>query len=124
MKNKLFADYVTGVAFCLTLTKRQCWGLLALLDRKQDHWLHSGQFVSIGHSLRARGLIVFSERNAQRRRKRKFSHSPNPPVWKLTQAGKYVVGLLREAGFSMRNTRTLSVIKGEDLWFRNRPALP
>lgn len=110
--NKAFQEYTTSTAFSIQLTKRQCWGLLVLLDRKQDHWLFSGQFIPIGKELRARGLVTFLGK-----RKR-----PDGPCHKLTRAGMVMVMLLKEAGLTMENTRTLSVIKGTENWFQRMAA--
>ena len=116
--NKIFKQYVTGTAFNLQLTKRQCWGLLSLLDRKTDQWLASGQFVSIGKDLRCRGLI---EPDIKSLKKRKTDHEIGKhPVNKLSRAGKLVVRLLKEAGMTMNNTKTISVIKGQDWWFSEK----
>lgn len=101
--NKIFSEYTTSTAFFLQLSKRQCWGLLALekANKEPDHWLHSGQFISLGRTLEARGLVEFNQTKPRRR---------------LTRAGRLIVALLKEAGLTMENTRTLSVIKGTAQW--------
>lgn len=100
--NKVFKEYTTSTAFVLMLSKRQAWGLLALAAGKRDLWLESGQFYPLGQALRARGL---TERNKQ-----------NKEV--LTRAGRLMVMLLKEAGLSLENTKTLSVVKGIAQWNR------
>jgi len=111
--NKVFQEYSTGIAFSIQLSKRQCWGLLSMLDRKNDHWFYSGQFIQIGKDLTARGLVEFIKNKKKRKDGENYS-----PCHKLTRAGRLVIALLKEAQLNMDNTKTLSVIKGEDLWFR------
>ena len=114
--NKPFREYVTGTVFDIHLSKRQCWGLLALLDRNKDHLLFSGQFISISKDLRARGLIENDKKNIANRKQTK--EIGINPCHKLTTAGKLVVKLLKEAGLTMEKTKTLSVIKGLECWFK------
>lgn len=99
--NKIFAEYATNTAFLIQLSKRQAWGLLALQSSEPDLWLHSGQFFPLGRGLEARGLVQrFTER----------------PYCRLTKAGELMCALLREAGLTEKNTRTVSVVKGMAQW--------
>lgn len=107
--NKIFAEYTTGTAFFMQLSKRQCWGLLALehATKQPDHWLHSGQFIALRRDLELRGLV---------------EHHQKKPYNRLTRAGRIMVMLLKEAGMTMQNTQTLSVIKGLAQWHGERAA--
>ena len=49
-------------------------------------------------------------------------HAGKKPVHRLTRAGRLMVALLKEAGLTMENTRTLSVIKGTAQWNGRRAA--
>lgn len=103
--NKVFSEYSTGTAFFLQLSKRQCWGVLTCGVEKQ--WLASGQFISLRKDLEARGLVEWS---------------PKERRCVLTKAGALVAQLLKEAGLTAKNTRTLSVVKGLERWFGRRSA--
>lgn len=99
--NKIFAEYSTNTAFLIQLSKRQVWGLLALQNSQADLWLHSGQFISLGRGLEARGLVQRCEKQ---------------PYHRLTKAGELMCALLREAGLNEKNTKTPSVVKGLMQW--------
>jgi len=106
--NKIFSEYSTSTAFLIQLSKRQVWGLLALqTGGKRDLWLESGQFIALGRTLAARGLV---------------EHKDEKPYWRLTKAGELMCLLLREAGLDEKNTKTVSVIKGLMQWAGRKAA--
>lgn len=71
--NSRFANYVTNIAFHLSLSRGMCAYLLAIIDEAkvrtpENFWedLHTGgfrDFVSTGRSLESRGLIVRKDYN-------------------------------------------------------------
>jgi hypothetical protein len=118
--NSQFAEATTGVAFVLTLSKRQCNTLLRLRAHEGEFgkgpiggrsledagWKDGPAAISIvqGDSLRAlrdRGLV--------------FWHTDHKGQANgfggLTKAGELAASLLDEAGLSINATNTLSVLK-------------
>lgn len=125
--NQVFAEATTGVAFVLTLTKRQCNTLLRLRAHEskfgkperravadqppRDGCLDKTAPAYIGivqpdqlHPLRARGLVFW------------FTDSKGQPrgFGGLTKAGELMADLLIEAGMTIEATNTLSVLKRLD----------
>lgn len=121
--NSVFAEATTGLAFVLTLSKRQCNTLLRLRSHEarygkpeiggrahDDDGMRDGpaaiaivQTDSL-NGLKSRGL-VFWHTNLQGK--------PNG-FGGLTKAGEMAADLLIEAGLSIEATNTLSVLKRLD----------
>ncbi len=122
MSNKVFAEATTGIAFVLTLSKRQCNTLLRLRAHEAIHGKplrygvngpRDGSFdkdapAYIGivqtdqlHHLLHRGLVFW------------FTNSEGRPhgFGGLTKAGELSADLLIEAGLTIEATNTLSVLK-------------
>lgn len=98
--NKIFAEATTSTAFVLQLSKNQCNALLRLHASKGD-----GLKDMITHTvgtlrcLQSRGLF-------------EWDYSEGDAKWKgITNAGKLVAELLLEAGLTIENTNTVSVLK-------------
>ncbi|WP_104656496.1 hypothetical protein [Ralstonia insidiosa] len=102
--NKTFSEYATSTAFAIQLSKNQCNALLRLDEHKGDpadcHTLSVGTLKGLD----ARGFVSWA-RDASGRA---YDFEG------LTQAGRLVVGLLREAGLTVDNTNTLSVLRRID----------
>lgn len=119
--NHEFAEATTGIAFVLTLSKRQCNTLLRLRAHEAHYGKPSmggrgaddGAFdhsapacISIVQTdtlkpLRDRGLCFWHH-----------SHDNKPNGFGgLTKAGELAADLLTEAGMSINDTNTLSVLK-------------
>lgn len=120
--NQVFAEATTGVAFVLTLTKRQCNTLLRLRAHEQqfgkpdrlrcmqspderDNGPASINVVQQDNlsGLRSRGLVFW---HMDGERMSGFGG--------LTRAGELVADMLLEAGLSIEATNTLSVLKRLD----------
>lgn len=119
MSNAIFAEATTGVAFVLTLSKRQCNTLLRLrqhetMNGKPDKFGRTtGQAFAAGPAninivqtdnlspLYLRGLVGWH--TDSKGRKAGFTG--------LTKAGELCADLLAEAGLTIENTNTLSVLK-------------
>lgn len=122
MTNAVFAEATTGVAFVLTLSKRQCNTLLRLkahesqygkparnnVDRPRDGTLDTSAPAYIGvvqtdqlSSLKNRGLVFW------------WTDGQGRPhgFGGLTKAGELMAELLIEAGMTIEATNTLSVLK-------------
>lgn len=103
--NENFANYSTGVAFNVQLTKIQCNALLELLsfeEKRTDDPFHMVvHTVGTLQSLEARGLVEWDYDLSGKARHFKG----------LTKAGKLMAGLLQEAGLTIQNTTTVSVLK-------------
>lgn len=125
MANKVFAEATTGLAFVLTLSKRQCNTLLRLRAHEAAHGkperhkaggprdgaLDKSAPAYIGivqtdqlHPLRDRGLVFW------------FTDHKGAPrgFGGLTKAGELAADLLTEAGMTIEATNTLSVLKRMD----------
>ena len=109
MSNELFKEYSTSVAFQVTLSKLQCNALLRAaasdpptggLDGRTTQQLWP---VSVGtlRTLEARGFVFWHKDSAGQRN----------GFGGLTNAGRLMVGLLEEAGMTIENTNTLSILK-------------
>ena len=121
--NSIFAEATTGVAFVLTLSKRQCNTLLRLhaqeakygkpkqfsddsvsecgdLDKSSPAYIGVVQTDQLQHLLH-RGLVFW------------FTNHKGMPhgFGGLTKAGQLAAGLLIEAGLTIEATNTLSVLK-------------
>lgn len=102
--NENFANYSTGIAFCIQLTKLQCNALLELEsynDKKNvDPFYMIVHTVGTLQSLEARGFV-------------QWIYTDNKPssFKGLTEAGRLMVQLLKEAGLNTANTATVSVLK-------------
>lgn len=101
MTNETFAQYASSTAFCIQLSKNQCNALLRCesIDVKN----HSAFImVSIGtlKPLEARGLVYWNRDESGRANG--FAG--------LTEAGKLMVGLLKQAGLTIENTNTVSML--------------
>ena len=102
--NKVFSEYATSTAFAVQLSKNQSNTLLRLYE-------HVGEpadchTVTVGtlKGLDARGFVAW-ERDASGRAY-KFRG--------LTNAGRLMAQLLREAGLTVESTNTLSVLRRID----------
>lgn len=125
--NQVFAEATTGVAFVLTLTKRQCNTLLRqhaheaefgkpefgegfeAKERRGNFNKKSPAYIGIVdgdcyRGLRDRGLVFW------------FTDSKGQPngFGGLTKAGELMAALLIEAGLTIESTNTLSVLKRLD----------
>lgn len=107
--NANFAQYTTGTAFSINLSKLQCNALLRVdaageIDGTFKQWCDSNlDVLQVGtlRPLEARGLVFWH---------RKPDGSANG-FGGLTAAGRLTVGLLKEAGLTIENTNTVSVLK-------------
>jgi len=122
--NHIFAEATTGIAFILTLSKRQCNTLLRLraseaksgkpqppgktnnclarVDRTDPAHLHIVQVDNL-RPLRDRGLVFW------------HMHAGQPAGFGgLTKAGELTADLLLEAGMTIETTNTLSVLRRLD----------
>ncbi len=125
--NHVFAEATTSVAFGLMLTKRQCNTLLRVAAVQEagaalgvepfplggmpqregekdiafwQEFVASSPMPSL-HALQDRGLVFWH-----------YTHEGKACGFGgLTKAGELVVGLLKEAGLTIENTNTLSVLK-------------
>jgi hypothetical protein len=95
--NQTFTEYATSTAFSISLSKHQCNCLLrAELDT--DLWALT---VGSMRALEARGLVNWHvDENG---RACGFAG--------LTEAGKLMVGLIKQAGLTIESTNTVSVIR-------------
>lgn len=105
--NASFAEATTGVAFVLTLSKRQCNTLLRLHQHTGKNSLQPGPAnINIVQTdnlnpLKLRGLVSWA-----------YDGDGRPNGFQgLTKAGRLVAELLEEAGMTIENTNTLSVLK-------------
>lgn len=118
--NSAFAEATTGIAFVLTLSKRQCNTLLRL----RAHEGEFGKGPAGGRSLEAGGwkegpasihIVQGDSLRALRDRGLVFWHLDGKGECNgfggLTKAGELAAGLLDEAGLSINATNTLSVLK-------------
>ena len=120
--NRTFAEATTGIAFVLTLSKRQCNTLLRLRAHEAKYGKpkrhkagspregafdnNSPAYIGIVqtdqlHPLRDRGLVFW------------FTNDKGAPhgFGGLTKAGELMADLLIEAGMTIEATNTLSVLK-------------
>lgn len=95
--NGTFAEYATGVAFAIQLSKNQCNSLL----RVEANHLDLCVTVSTLQALDARGLVFWH---------RDSKGSANG-FGGLTTAGQLMVALLKEAGLTIENTNTVGMLK-------------
>ncbi|VWB07843.1 hypothetical protein [Burkholderia lata] len=95
--NKSFAEYATSTAFCVTLSKNQCNCLLRV---EADH-MDVCVTVATLHSLEARGFVFWN----------RLADGRANGFGGLTSAGQFMVGLLKEAGMTVENTNTVSMLK-------------
>jgi hypothetical protein len=101
--NNRFAEYTTSTAFSLSLTKNQCNALLRLkAGNKTEFGGISLELHTVGtmRQLEVRGLVAWAYKDG------KASHFEG-----LTDAGRLVVGLLEQAGLTIENTNTLSILR-------------
>lgn len=105
--NAAFAEATTGVAFVLTLSKRQCNTLLRLKESGGSVSMSEGParvaIVQVDNlnPLKLRGLVSWA-----------YDANGRPSGFQgLTKAGILVAELLTEAGMTIGNTNTLSVLK-------------
>jgi hypothetical protein len=107
--NRNFAEYATSTAFSIQLSKNQCNALLRCesFDPKKHkgaEWRDGPMYLlQVGtlKPLEARGL-VFWHRDSQGRAN---------GFGGLTGAGMLMVGLLKEAGLTVENTNTISMLR-------------
>lgn len=126
--NQVFAEATTSTAFLLTLTKRQCNTLLRLYQiaaeaekRGLPAWQSGGHFIDGYNSPMARFYSEVITANpmpslhALKDRGLVFWHYQQDGkacgFGGLTKAGELVCGLLVEAGMTVENTNTLSVLR-------------
>jgi len=96
--NTKLAEATTSVAFLLSLSKRQCNTLLRLINGEPDG--HIVQVDSL-QSLDRRGLVFWHQDSTGR---------PSG-FGGLTEAGKLVAALLKEAGLTVENSNTTGVLR-------------
>lgn len=85
--NKLFAEHTTNTAFFLSMSKNQVRWLLALEAKDMKPIFEYGRTVPTFDRLHIKGLVNY-----------------RPGVLELTEAGRLMCALLREAGFKHRMT--------------------
>lgn len=109
--NRTFAEYTTATAFAISLTKNHCHILLRVRRAEdRDHYVfHPHQ----ARQLRARGLISVTTKCEREKADKARIKSC---VYKLTKAGELMCALLYEAGITLANTRTLTIVRGEAFW--------
>lgn len=98
--NQKFAEATTSTAFLLQLSKNQCNALLRL-HASEGNGLHEMivHTVSTLQCLQARGLF-------------EWDYSTGSAKWKgITKAGHMVAELLLEAGLTIENTNSVSVLR-------------
>lgn len=98
--NDKFAIATTAIAFCLTLSKRQCNSLLRLVENTPSERLWVVGVDGL-NGLEKRGLVYWHQ-DAEGR--------PNG-FGGLTYVGKLVASLVKEAGLTIENTNTAIVLK-------------
>ena len=86
--NEIFREHVTSTAFCLQLTKRQCWELLMAVSGKKCY-RHS---MTSLRCLEARGLVAWH----------RDSKGQSNGMY-VTRAGELAAELLKEAGMTEEN---------------------
>ncbi len=121
--NQIFGEYATATAFAIMLTKRQCNTLLRVRYVAQEAAKHGVDAFGRGgcdmsvrseliapqpmqslHALRDRGLVFWHR-----------THDGKACGFGgLTKAGELMCGLLDEAGLTIENTNTLSVLRRLD----------
>lgn len=106
--NENFANYSTGIAFSIQLTKLQCNALLELSNfedkRKVDPYYMIVHTVGTLQSLEAKGFVTWT-----------YVSGKPQNFDGLTEAGKLMVLLLEQAGLTIENTATVSVLKRKAL---------
>ncbi len=119
--NTLFAESTTAIAFNLTLTKRQCNTLLRLAEQEKlygkppppDKISNRGQTRFEGPA----NIHLVQVDNLQGLLRKGFvfwhldDKGKSNGFGGLTSVGETTVILLREAGLTIENTNTLSVLK-------------
>lgn len=103
--NGTFAEYTTSVAFSIQLSKNQCNTLLRIardFDPKATPMDTKTWMLQVGtlHALEVRGLVYWNRVNGKCEGFRG-----------LTKAGELMVNLLAEAGLTIENTNTTSMIR-------------
>lgn len=108
-----FANYVTNVAFNLTLSKAMCAVLLTVQaeekrkpKKKEQDWegcLYFGHshFVPVIRNLENRGLVSYHP--APLNKHGKMATNINHKTYRLTPEGKLVAELVRRAGIATLN---------------------
>lgn len=87
--NETFREHVTGAAFAIQLSRRQCWELLSIAEGAPSYRFN----MTTLHALCDRGLVSWGPQGDK------------PHTFKgLTRAGELMVSLLREAGLTAENT--------------------
>lgn len=107
-RNSAFIEATTSVAFSIQLSKRQCNTLLRVAETfdqdtlKWSNRLESFYVVQVDSlkPLEARGLVHW----------KKDTDGTNNGFAGLTEAGRLMVGLLREAGLTIEATNTVGVL--------------
>jgi|GEM_PF-5046762 len=102
--NKVFSEYATSTAFCVQLSKNQCNTLLRLDEHVGEPSDCHAVTVGTLKGLDARGFVAW-ERDVSGRANKFLG---------LTDAGRLVAQLLREAGLTVESTNTLSVLRRID----------
>ncbi len=111
---RLFQEYVTSIAFSLTLSKRQIGALKILSEESKDDWhcfmddsspAHAlkiaGNFLTTTRSLEERWLVLYAFRPSKRHKDTKGQPRQESKVV-ITKAGLLVIELLKEAGMWMQ----------------------
>lgn len=117
--NHTFAEATTGVAFVLTLTKRQCNTLLRLRAHEQKFGKPDRLRCLQSPDERDNGpasinIVQHDNVSALKSRGLVFWHMDGERMsgfGGLTKAGELAADLLLEAGLSIEATNTLSVLK-------------
>jgi len=117
--NHTFAEATTGVAFVLTLSKRLCNTLLRLREHEKQFGKPEREFGRTVKEATAPGpaqisIVQTDTLNPLKRRglvSWYIDSTGRPNGFQgLTKAGELVADMLGEAGMSVENTNTLSVL--------------
>lgn len=119
MSNTAFAESTTGVAFCLTLSKRQCNTMLRLRAHERQHGKPDrlGRTTKEAFAPGPASISIVQTDNLSPLYLRGLvgwhidSKGQKAGFTGLTRAGELVADMLSEAGLSIENTNTLSVLK-------------
>jgi hypothetical protein len=99
--NKIFQEYSTSTAFMIQLSKVQCNALFSVETFKRGDVPFLFHNVGTLKCLESRGLVFWN----------RDEKGEANGFGGLTEAGKLMVALLKEAGLSEESTRTVGVIK-------------
>jgi hypothetical protein len=97
--NKIFQEATTSTAFVLMLSKRQCNELLRL-SMADEWWKGHGSRMTTMRALEGKGLVSW-----------RYENGKANGFEGLTEAGRLMVALLKEAGLTVENTNTAVTLR-------------